>query len=415
MLAGSISIQAQGLTFKDASLVEGAEGLDGAVYKFPGVTTGVDGYIKISGRSSSGVTLASIDLENTGWNKAFQPQVAYKKKNAGYNERDWWMEFEITFVSVIDKSPVNISTVDLTAIDIDGNDEDINEWVSLYNLDSYTTERNTKLQVADLLENILSLLTVTGKKFSGPQAMYENIDTNATRVMTTAKYTNRNKLRLRAGGHSSDDDISTERMYSFWFKSFAYQSPQQGTLPVVLSAFTAKKNGNQVVLNWTTDMEMNVSHFVIEKSLNGKDYTNAGILFTEGNSDLRREYKFKDDLQHIADGLVYYRLKMVDLDGKYTQSAVRIIRIKEDNAAGHITVYPNPVVNDIRITLASSWQDKAVNIQIINAHGQQVMQLASARPGQTETLHVSNLVPGMYIVRVSNGTEAAMQRFVKTR
>jgi hypothetical protein len=415
MLSVPLSGQAQGLVFKDASLVEGTAGEDGALYKFPGVATGVDGYIKISGRSSSAVTLTSIDLENTGWDKAFQPQVAYKKKDAGYNERDWWMEFEISFVSDANKVPVSITNMDLTAIDIDGDGEDINEWVSLYNLDSYTTERNTKLQVADVLENILNLLTVTGKKFTGPLTKYENIDTNATRVMTTAKYKNRNKLRLRAGGHSSDDDISTERMYSFWFKSFAYQSPEQGTLPVVLSAFTARKNGNQVVLNWTTDMEMNVSHFVIEKSLNGKDYTNAGILFTEGNSDRRREYTFKDDLQHITDGLVYYRLKMVELDGKYNQSAVRIIRINEENAAGHITVYPNPVVNDIRITLASSWQNKAVNIQIINANGQPVMQLTGATPGQTATLQVSNLVPGMYIVKVLNGKEAAMQRFIKVR
>jgi hypothetical protein len=411
----SAATQAQGLVFKDASLFSGTEGEDGAVYRFPGVTTGVDGYIKISGRSSSAVKLASIDLAGTGWDKAFQPQVAYKKKNAGLNERDWWMEFELSFVSQTSNAPVAITNMDLTAIDIDGDDKNVNEWVSLYSLDSYTTEQRTRLQVSDLLENILSTLTLTGKKFSGPLTQYDNIDTSATRVMTTAKYTNKSKFKVRAGGHSSDDDISTDRMYSFWFKSFAYQAPVQGTLPVVLSAFAAKKAGNQVVLNWSTDMEKNVSHFVIEKSLNGNDFTDAGILFTEGNSDVRREYNFKDELRNITSGLVYYRLKIVDLDGKYNQSAVRIIRVNDDNAAASITVYPNPVANEVRITLSNTWQNKAVTIQVINTNGEPVIQKAGTRPGQTETIQVNSLTPGMYMVRVSNGKEMAVQRFIKMK
>ncbi|HEX6427618.1 MAG TPA: T9SS type A sorting domain-containing protein, partial [Niastella sp.] len=216
-------------------------------------------------------------------------------------------------------------------------------------------------------------------------------------------------------GHSSDDDIDTERMYSFWFKSFAYQAPVNNALPVVLNSFTAKKTSNQVVLSWSTDIETDVSHFVIQKSLNGKDFTDAGMLFTEGNSDVRKEYHFKDELRNISSGLVYYRLKIVDLDGKYKQSPVRIIRVAEDNAAGSITVYPNPAVSDVRITLSSTWQDKAVNIQVMNANGQSVTQITNAWPGQTETINVSNLTAGLYIVKVSNGVETTMQRFVKVK
>ena len=408
-------VQAQGLVFKNATLVSGTEGQDGAVYKFPDVTNNVDGFIKINARSSSKVKLSTIDLENTGWDKAFQPQVSYEKRNANSSERDWWMEFEISFVSSTTNAPVSIDNMDVTAIDIDGDGNDVNEWVSMYNLNSYTTEQHSSLQVLDLLDNFLNLLTVTGKKFSGPLTEYNKIDTSATRVMTTARYTNKNKFKVRTGGHSSDDDIDTERMYSFWFKSFAYQAPVQSPLPVVLSSFTAKKSSSQVLLNWITDIEKDVSHFVVEKSLNGKDYTDAGIIFTESNSAVRKEYAFKDELKNITSGLVYYRLKIVDLDGKYERSAVRIIRVAEDNTAGSITVYPNPVVSDIRITLSNTWQDRGVNIQVMNTNGQSVMQIANARPGQTETINVSSLTAGMYMVRVSNGIETAIQRFVKVK
>jgi hypothetical protein len=285
----------------------------------------------------------------------------------------------------------------------------------LYNLDSYTTEQRTSLQVSDLLETVLNILTLTGKKFSGPLTQYNNIDTSATKVMTTAKYTNKNKFRLRAGGHSNDNSISADRMYSFWFKSFNYSAPVESPLPIVLSSFTASKVNNQAVLSWTTDMEMDVSHFVIEKSFDGKTYTDAGVLFTDGNSNVRRDYSFKDEGKNSTSGLVYYRLKTVDLDGKYTQSAVRIIRLGNDNSARSITVYPNPAVSDLRITLSSSWQDKAVNIQVINANGQSVLQVTGARSGQTETVNVNSLTPGMYIVKVTNGIETALQRFVKVK
>lgn len=415
MLAAFTTTQAQGLEFKDASLVQGREGQDGAVYKFPNVAPNVNGFIKIASRSSSAVKLSSIDLTSTGFNKAFQPHIAYEKKNAGKSERDWWLEFEISFHSTIDSTPVTISTMDLTALDIDGND-DINEWVALYNLTTYTTEQRTSLSVDDLLENILSILTLTGKKFSGPNKDYSGIDTNATKLMATAKYLNKNKIRVRAGGHSDTRDIDTERMYSFWFKSFTYQAPVNSPLPVVLSAFAAKKNGSLAVLNWTTDMEENVSHFVVEKSLNGKDFNEAAVIFTEGNSALRREYNFKDELKAITGGLVYYRLKIVDMDGKYEHSATRIIKMDADNTtAKSITVYPNPVVSELRVTLASSWQDKAVSIQLMNTNGQNIKQISNTNPGQTATVNVSDLAPGIYLVQVADGKETAVQRFIKAK
>ena len=415
VLTASVSGQAQGLEFKDASLVQGHDGQDGAVYKFPNVAPNVNGFIKITSRSSSDVKLTSIDLTSTGFNKAFQPHIAYKKKNAGRSERDWWLEFEISYHSAVDSSPVTISTLDLTALDIDG-DDDLNEWVALYGFQTYTTEQRTSLSVEDLLENILSTLTLTGKKFSGPHKDYSGIDTNATKLMTTARYLNKNKIRVRAGGHSDEKDIDTERMYSFWARSFTYQAPVNSSLPVVLSAFTAKKNGGQALLNWTTDVEENVSHFVVEKSLNGREFSEAGVLFTEGNNTLRREYSFKDDLKAITGGLVYYRLRIVDLDGKYDYSATRIIKMDADNTgAKSITVYPNPVVSELRITMAGNWQNKAVSIQLLNANGQSVKRISNTIAGQTATISVSDLGPGLYLVQVTDGREMAVQRFIKAK
>lgn len=145
---------------------------------------------------------------------------------------------------------------------------------------------------------------------NGAVYRYTNVTTNVDALVTIS------------------NNIEADRMYSFWFKSFSCQVPVQSTLPVTLSSFTAKKINSAVVLNWSTEVERNTSHFVIERSTNGPDFTDAGIIFTDGNADTHREYRFTDDFKSTTSTILYYRLKIVDLNGTYKQSAVRIIGIR---------------------------------------------------------------------------------------
>src|SRR5688500_12771578 len=85
------------LVFSNAVLETGNDGANGAIYRFPSVGTGIDALVKIVSRSDSRVRLVSIDLTNTGWQKAFQPQVTFNNGNANAGN-DWWMEFDISFV-----------------------------------------------------------------------------------------------------------------------------------------------------------------------------------------------------------------------------------------------------------------------------------------------------------------------------
>ena len=86
-----------GLVFKNAVLESGVAGADGGVYRFSDVSTNIDALVKITGRSGSLVTLVSIDINSSGWDKAFQPEVTYNNGTAT-GVADWWMEFEISFV-----------------------------------------------------------------------------------------------------------------------------------------------------------------------------------------------------------------------------------------------------------------------------------------------------------------------------
>jgi hypothetical protein len=413
----AVSTYAQELQFNNHSLISGTDGADGAVYRFPAVNSShdIDALVTINGRSSSQVKLIDIDVTGIGHTKAFQPKVTYGNNSSPSGISDWWMEFQISFVRTGTNTIVPVDSFDLTAIDIDGNGDKINEWVSMYNCKSYKLELNSLLSLGNITDIINSLLTTVGKQFMGPVKNFTDIDTSATTVMATSHYEYTNSFRIRTGAHSTGQSGAADRLYSFWFKSFDYQTPTESTLPLLLERFDATLNGSKVDLSWTTSQEREVSHFTIERSTNGVDYKEVGLVFATDNAALHTDYDFKDPINTIASGVLYYRLRMVDTDGKYQYSPVRLIRVGGDAAQVKLLTYPNPVTAELRVTLPNAWQSKEVVFEIFSAGGQLVKHIVNNRAGQTEVINMQDMHAGIYLVKVSNGNASAVQRIVKTK
>jgi hypothetical protein len=111
-------------------------------------------------------------------------------------------------------------------------------------------------------------------------------------------------------------------------------------LPVELTSLTASVSGRDIALAWKTATEVNVSKFVVERSLNGK-WSTAGDVAAFGNSSSPRNYSFVD--KNLAVGKYTYRLKMVDNDGTYEYST--IMATAEVSVPTEFSVaqnYPNP-------------------------------------------------------------------------
>ncbi len=410
--ASSVLSQAQGsanvdLKFENSSLQSGTAGANNAVYRFPDVNSTMDALVKITGRSAASVTLVNIDLNSTGFNKSFQPQI----NNGSVNViSSWWMEFEVKFVNKGTSTPATIAQAYVTGLDIDGDNNNLKESISFYGNSSYVVENNTKL-VVSTVTGILAQLNLTGNKFLGAQEDYPGIDTSATELMTTNQYLNTNTITMRLGGSTIGSASNTSRQYSVWFKNFSYS-----TLPIKLASFTAtlNKSNNNADLKWTTASEINVSHFVIERSTDGINYSDAGVVFAYGNATDNTNYSFSDNLNNIQSGIVYYRLRSIDIDGKSQYSETRIIRISKQNENSiSIVAFPNPVVNEVRISIPSEWQNKKVTYEIFNANGQVSKKTETGSSSQTETVNMSTLSPGFYIVRVSCNGQTAQQKIVK--
>jgi hypothetical protein len=97
---------------------------------------------------------------------------------------------------------------------------------------------------------------------------------------------------------------------------------------------------------------------VIERSFNGVDYDEAGMLMTGNNSENKKNYSYTDRLSG-KERVVYYRLKGVDLDGTMKYSEIRGVTLSINQAeALEITAYPNPVINDLAISIQSNGRIK---------------------------------------------------------
>ncbi len=90
-------------------------------------------------------------------------------------------------------------------------------------------------------------------------------------------------------------------------------------LPLTLTEFSGKttKAGNQ--LHWTTTMEQNTAYFEIQRDGVDSSFADLAKVPAAGNSNQLLQY---DYLDAQATGAYAYRLKMVDLDGKFTYSRV---------------------------------------------------------------------------------------------
>jgi len=140
------------------------------------------------------------------------------------------------------------------------------------------------------------------------------------------------------------------------------------TLPVKLISFSGRLNGTKVDLNWVTANELNTKQFEVERSGDGQNFSKIATVNARGNSNTPTSYDLVDPTP--LQGVNYYRLKMVDIDGKFEYSQIVIIRI--DNSVQLITkVAPNPFTGKIDVYLTLT-HNTPVDFRFIDINGRMV-------------------------------------------
>ncbi len=170
------------------------------------------------------------------------------------------------------------------------------------------------------------------------------------------------------------------------------------TLPVQLTQFIATPKAHSVALNWTTASEKDNAVFQIEHSVNGKDFKSVGSVNGNGSSAQTISYSF----EHTAptEGVNYYRLKQVDLDGQFAYSPIKTAII----GISSFVIKSNLVTNALDIITSTK---APVAFGIFSTTGQRMIN--DFAQGE-KLVDISRLPAGLYFIKVADGQVA---RFVK--
>jgi hypothetical protein len=185
-------------------------------------------------------------------------------------------------------------------------------------------------------------------------------------------------------------------------------------LPVELAAFEARATGVQALLTWETANELNNAYFVPEASTDGQTFVALGKLAGAGTSSQPHSYTFADaNLARYASPTIYYRLRQVDLDGTGRYSPVRTVAVGVGSLA--IAAVPNPFSSELALQVQSSLAGPA-SLLVLDATGrQQATMRIELLPGTTQVRvpQAPSWPVGMYLVRLTQGTQHYVQKVVR--
>ncbi len=393
---------APAMVWENPVLVSGNAGEQGAEYKFPSVTAGVDAFVKILSLNG-GATLTDIDNTTYGYNAAWQPVV---KTPTTQGVSSSHVSFRIEFKNA-DGSIHIYPCFQLSFIDVDGDDQAVKEYVAAKNPDSITVSNTTVLTVTLLSGNMVQAI--------GPIANYTNIDTSSWNTNINFRYSNAGKVNEVWVGSKTDASFTVQDRYSCGFFQ-QITMPVTNLLPVKYSSFDAVAVDKTITLNWITESEINNSHFEVERSFDGTNFTTIGLVLDGFENGARKSYQFKDNAIELkSKTIVYYRLKQIDNNGKITYTNILVVKLQAKEGVA-IETTPNPFTEKLSVRFTTNETGTAV-INLISSNGQKILSKQSVISKGYNTLQLNGLIqlaPGMYVAQLYiNGVATGVQKIIK--
>lgn len=185
--------------------------------------------------------------------------------------------------------------------------------------------------------------------------------------------------------------------------TYAYTSVRTAAaLPAKWAEFTATTQGSSVLLKWATLSEFNTSHFIVERSNDGRQFVALGRVEAAGEATDKQFYQYTD--AGAVAGVNHYRIRLIDKDGTSTYSDIRTVQLRNDN---RVLVYPIPARDHLFIEL----KDQSAGSRdgrIISMTGQVVMRFRMS--SNREKININTLQAGSYLVQFDNGVAARFDK-----
>lgn len=180
-------------------------------------------------------------------------------------------------------------------------------------------------------------------------------------------------------------------------------------LPISLLSFSGKNAGSVNLLDWITSTEVNSQKFELERSLDNHHFVKLGEVAAAGNSTTQQSYHFTDENPY--NGLNFYRLRMIDNDGKMTLSNVVTLKTEDIKV---LDVYPNPFQSELFIATEGISGD--AQFYLYNALGQVIFHEQWTLLQDNKFVHaisIENLAAGTYHYRLITESKTRNGKLLK--
>lgn len=188
---------------------------------------------------------------------------------------------------------------------------------------------------------------------------------------------------------------------------------QSGILAVKLLNFSASLSNKKAQLNWQTSQESGTSHFEIQKSTDGNNFEPIATITAKGNSI--NTYQFNDDLFMSLSNTVFYRIKMVEIDGSFKYSPVTTLKLTNAENKNSVKAWPMPFVSQLNVEYNSETNEE-IKITIRNVNGAVILSSTSfvKKGNNIITINQAQSKPsGTYLLTISNGSKSETVKVIK--
>jgi hypothetical protein len=179
------------------------------------------------------------------------------------------------------------------------------------------------------------------------------------------------------------------------------------SIPVTLSDFQSKKMKDKVLLTWVTQSEVNFSHFVLERSTDGKAFYEVAKV-NAANRSGSNKYDYTDTPDAMATN--YYRLKIVDMDGSSVYS--KVVSESFDASNTPLMVYPS-IATQNKIDVVFKKVSAATQIKIFNINGQLMFNYDLPLGTNSKSVDIAHFTEGVYFLTLQDKDHVISRKFIK--
>ena len=196
----------------------------------------------------------------------------------------------------------------------------------------------------------------------------------------------------------------------FFFSDARSQLTGDTSIGIRLSTFNASKQNNEVKLNWKVACRVSYARFEVQRSTDGANFSTINSF----QADYLRCQQPFDYTDPTVIGQVFYRIKVGDIDGRF--STEKIVKVTGKEIADTEIKIVSPVTgNFLQLTVAATSNEK-IELQMLNMSGN-TLQTLSINPGKGVNrmeIPFTNFHAGMYILSYQTSGERKSVQFVKS-